>query len=118
MDAIDIDKVISVMDDMDRLIKVVDSKYDPDDDMDPVDSGFMIIRDNLERALNSAGAYRIRCFVGDRFDVRIHEAVGTHDLDDFERYEAELLDDMVYEVVRSGWKIGNRIRPCQVVVSR
>jgi molecular chaperone GrpE (heat shock protein) len=115
---IEIEKILPVMDDMDRLVKAVDSRYEQNEELDPVDSGFLIIRENLEKALNSEGIFRIRCFQGDDFDVSVHEAVKTHPLDDFERFEANFEPNQVYEVVRSGWKSGNEVlRPCQVVVT-
>ena len=115
---IEIEKILPVMDDMDRLVKVVDSYYEHRENLDPVDSGFLIIRENFEKALNSEGIFRIRCLPGDAFDVSVHEAVKTHPLDDFERFEANFEPDQVYEVVRSGWKSGNEVlRPCQVVVA-
>ena len=115
---LNIEKILPVMDDMDRLVKVVDSRYERNEELDPVDSGFLIIRENLEKALNSEGIFRIRCFQGDEFDVSVHEAIKVHALDDFDRFEAEFDSGQVYEVVRSGWKSGNEIlRPCQVVVT-
>jgi len=114
---IEAEKILSVMDDMDRLVKEVNSRYERNEEMDPVDSGYLIIRENLEKVLNSEGIFRIRCFRGDRFDPNIHDAVGTHELDDFERFEIELRDDTVFDIVRSGWKIGEKIRPVQVIVS-
>ena len=119
MRTIELEKILSVMDDMDRLVKEVNSRYERGDNLDPVDSGFLIIRENLEKVLNSEGIFRIGTFVGDRFDHNIHDAIGTHELDDFERYEAEFRDDQVYQIVRSGWKTdeGVLVRPVQVIVS-
>ena len=117
MHTIETEKILSVMDDMDRLVKEVNSRYEHDEKLDPVDSGFLLIREKLEKILNSEGIFRIKTFAGDRFDHNLHDAVGTHELDDFERYEAEFKDDRVFQIVRSGWKIGSEIRPAQVIVS-
>ena len=110
--------ILSVMDDMDRLVREVNSRYERGEELDPVDSGYLIIREKLEKVLNSEGVFRIKTFIGDRFDHTVHDAVGTHELDDFERYEAEIRDDRVFQVVRSGWKVGDQVRPAQVIVTR
>ena len=115
---IDIRKILEVMDDMDRLVKAVDAKYGRGGDLDPIDSGFLLVRENLEKALNSEGLFRIQCFSGDPFDVAVHDAVGTYALSDFERYGAEIRENVVHEVVRSGWRSGSEVlRHAQVIVT-
>jgi molecular chaperone GrpE len=49
---------------------------------------------------------------GDRFDPELHEAVAVRDLD-------TVPDRTIIEVVRSGYRLGDRVlRPAQVIVSR
>lgn len=116
---IEAETLLPVMDDMDRLTRIINSGYESGDEIDPVDSGFFLIKKKLEKVLNSAGLERIPCSIGDRFDVNFHEAIGVHDLDDFERYEIGFNEGSVIDVVQHGWTSdGFVVRPSRVIVAQ
>lgn len=103
------DSVQLVLDAMEELRRASASTTS---DADALAAGVRLIADGLQRRLESAGLVPIHA-EGESFDPLLHEAVDlvpTADRD---------ADGLVIEVVRGGWRIGDRmLRPARVRVAR
>ncbi len=72
--------------------------------------GFLRIKDQLKEFLEKEGIVEIRAELGEKFDPRVHEAVGT--------IEKGLYDqDCIGEIIKKGYKLKDKIiRPVQVKI--
>jgi molecular chaperone GrpE len=74
-------------------------------------AGLRSVLHQMETILARHGVERMAA-AGEPFDPALHEAVGVREVDD-------VPDRTIIEVVRSGYRLGDRVlRPAQVIVSR
>jgi molecular chaperone GrpE len=102
-----IEEILPLLDDLGRALEHLPADLTGH----PWAKGILLIGLNLQSALDRLGVERIGV-KGDPFDPNLHEAVA---------YEpsAEVSPDHVAQVVRPGYRAGERvIRPAQVVVAR
>ena len=109
-------KLLTIVDDMDRLMKhchLNELSYNPKDDIDVITSGFQMIYENLIKLLESEGCTQIDVSYGDKFNPEFHEAVSARNIIDDEGYDP----GDICEIYQSGWTInGKLLRPAKVVV--
>ena len=80
-------------------------------DTGPLANGLRAVLHQMEAILARQGVERMGA-AGEPFDPALHEAVGVRDVD-------AVPDRTIVEVVRSGYRLGDRVlRPAQVIVSR
>lgn len=100
---------LSVLDNFDAAIKFTPDNIDPK--LQGWLSGILFIRTQLETALRDLGLEPF-AKISDAFDPNLHEAVS-------ERDEEGKNPGTVLDVVRRGWKMGDKIvRSASVVVSK
>lgn len=98
-----IDRILPVIDDLDRAADAVE---DPDS---PTVKGFLLVRDKLHRLLADAGLEKIPA-TGADFDPNLHEALLT------EPVEADLAGKVLDELVAGYRYQGRVVRPARVKV--
>jgi molecular chaperone GrpE len=102
-----IDKMLPVLDNLDRSIEAAQSSPDV-----ALREGIELVRTQFEDALTSMGLERIAS-VGQRFDPSVHDAIAMLEVDD------PAQDNVVVDEWRRGYKLGGRIvRSPQVRVAR
>lgn len=102
-----IDKMLPVLDNLDRSIEAATNSPDT-----ALREGIELVRAQFEDALTGMGLERIPS-VGERFDPSVHEAIAMVEVDDPER------DNVVVDEWRRGYRLGGRVvRSPQVRVAR
>lgn len=109
---------LGVLDNFDAAVKFTPENVDPK--LQGWLSGILFIRTQLETALRDLGLEPFGA-VGDSFNANLHEAVTERELPLTKRetLQPEGVAPVILEVIRRGWKIGDRIvRGASVVVSK
>lgn len=99
-----------------KILPIIDS-FDSAQEVIPQDltdnqyiQGFLRIRGQLKEFLEKEGIIEIKSELGEKFDPRIHEAVGTIKKDLYDQ-------DCIGEIVKKGYKLKDKIiRPAQVKI--
>ncbi|MBN2015600.1 nucleotide exchange factor GrpE [Candidatus Dojkabacteria bacterium] len=101
-------QLLDILDDFDRVIENL--KIDEKDQV-----GIRMVREKLQKIIDSNGLEEIKCFKGDPFDPNLCEAVGVVALGKDEK------NNQVKEVVQKGYRFkesGEVVRPIKVIVGK
>jgi molecular chaperone GrpE len=101
-----VERLLPVLDDLDRTINAAEAAGDAP----TVIEGVLLVRSHVERVLHGYGLERVEA-LGEPFDPRIHEAVATVPVAQIEQHE------IVVDQFAPGYRFnGSLLRPAKVVV--
>jgi molecular chaperone GrpE len=104
--------LLEAADELERAVAAIPPAAHPEGPLATLLEGVRLTLAGLEKRISGLGAVRLD-LVGARFDPRLAEAVDLVPVSD------SFQDEVVVEVVRAGWRIGDRIlRPARVRVGR
>ena len=90
--------LLPIIDDFERLLDEIDDESPTKNEI-----GFQMIAENLEKMLAANNCYRLETYIGDKFNVNLHDALCTESSDD------ETLNNTIADVFQNGWKMDNKI---------
>ena len=112
--------LLDVLDDLDRVV-VAAGALDVEEaaaETAAVTSGVQVVADKARRALEGLGVERVDA-VGVPFDPTVHDAVQQVEREDGEEGDAGAEGPTVYEVLRPGYRLSDRVlRPAMVTVAQ
>lgn len=106
--------VLSVVDDMERLLAEEVHFRDVLDETTSMDAGYELIVENMMKFLKDAGCTKAEAEPGMQFDVNFHEAISTKKIDETSRDYFKPND--IAEVLQTGWLLdGKLLRAAKVI---
>lgn len=103
-----VNELVSLDEAFEQGLSQMGGKLKPEDAV----KGIKLIRENLQALLRKEGVEFIAPAIGERFDVRLHEAAMAQKTEEFD-------EGSVVQTIRKGYKIGHTvIKPAMVVVSK
>lgn len=102
-----IEKLLNVIDDFDRVQEAVKTY-----ESNPVIEGIKLVYSNFLKILADEGCKKIKCKIGDKFDVNFHEAVAV-----LPREPGQVNGGSIAQIMQQGWKLnGKLLRAAKVIV--